>query len=111
MKRVPDALGRFGAYGGRYVPETLVAALDQLAAEYERARGDEAFAAAHLECPTGWIEVVAQRALARAVAERTGVRHESPQALWLEAGRVRWNASHSAITEASLAAATGAKAR
>jgi len=31
-----DARGRFGAYGGRYVPETLVAALDELALAYPR---------------------------------------------------------------------------
>ncbi len=35
--------GRFGPYGGAYVPETLVAALEQLAAEYTRARADSAF--------------------------------------------------------------------
>jgi tryptophan synthase beta chain len=40
---LPDAAGRFGRFGGRYVPETLVAALDQLAAEYARAVGDGAF--------------------------------------------------------------------
>jgi tryptophan synthase beta chain len=31
-----DARGRFGEYGGRYVPETLIAALDELAAAYPR---------------------------------------------------------------------------
>ncbi|HEU4569138.1 MAG TPA: tryptophan synthase subunit beta [Gemmatimonadales bacterium] len=35
--------GRFGPYGGRYVPETLVAALDELAALYDAARGDASF--------------------------------------------------------------------
>ena len=35
--------GRFGPYGGRYVPETLVAALDDLAALYDAARTDAAF--------------------------------------------------------------------
>jgi tryptophan synthase beta chain len=35
--------GRFGAYGGRYVPETLIAALDQLAALYDAARTDQTF--------------------------------------------------------------------
>jgi len=35
--------GRFGAYGGRYVPETLVAALDELAGLYDAAREDPAF--------------------------------------------------------------------
>ncbi len=42
---VPDAAGRFGPFGGRYVPETLTRALDQLAAEYEKAKTDAAFAA------------------------------------------------------------------
>jgi tryptophan synthase beta chain len=35
--------GRFGPYGGRYVPETLVAALDDLAATYDALRHDPAF--------------------------------------------------------------------
>jgi len=35
--------GRFGRYGGRYVPETLVPALEELEREYERYRGDPAF--------------------------------------------------------------------
>jgi len=45
LKQVPDVLGRFGPFGGRYVPETLIAALDQLAAEYDKARRDERFRA------------------------------------------------------------------
>ena len=35
--------GRFGVYGGRYVPETLMAALEQLEREYEKARRDKKF--------------------------------------------------------------------
>src|SRR5512147_2863167 len=35
--------GRFGPYGGRYVPETLIAALDELDAAYNRARHDRKF--------------------------------------------------------------------
>jgi tryptophan synthase beta chain len=35
--------GRFGPYGGRYVPETLVSALDELTALYDDARRDPAF--------------------------------------------------------------------
>jgi tryptophan synthase beta chain len=34
------ATGRFGPYGGRYVPETLMAALEQLEREYEKAKRD-----------------------------------------------------------------------
>lgn len=41
---LPDVHGRFGAYGGRYVPETLMAALAQLRDEYDKARADAAFA-------------------------------------------------------------------
>ena len=41
--RWPDARGRFGPYGGRFVPETLMAPLDELARAYDRARRDRAF--------------------------------------------------------------------
>jgi len=40
---VPDARGRFGAYGGRFVPETLVPALDELEAAWRAARADAIF--------------------------------------------------------------------
>jgi tryptophan synthase beta chain len=42
---VPDATGHFGPYGGRFVPEALVAALDELTAAYDDARCDPAFSA------------------------------------------------------------------
>src|SRR6266853_3382718 len=35
--------GRFGVYGGRYVPETLMAALDELERHYEKAKRDRSF--------------------------------------------------------------------
>ena len=37
--------GRFGVYGGRYVPETLMAALEELEREYEKTRKDKKFRA------------------------------------------------------------------
>jgi len=40
---VPDTAGRFGDFGGRYVPETLTHALDELTTEYEKAVADESF--------------------------------------------------------------------
>ncbi len=43
VSQLPDAQGHFGAYGGRYVPETLVAALEALTEAYEAARRDPAF--------------------------------------------------------------------
>ena len=39
----PDATGHFGPYGGRFVPETLIYALDQLEDEYRRASADAGF--------------------------------------------------------------------
>ena len=63
------------------------------------------WSAAHPDAATGWIDVVQDRALASSVVERTGIRHESPQAILLARGKPRWNASHGAITEASLSAA------
>jgi tryptophan synthase beta chain len=43
LQTAPDAHGRFGPYGGRFVPETLMYALDQLAAAYTEARADPGF--------------------------------------------------------------------
>jgi tryptophan synthase beta chain len=40
---LPDNRGYFGNYGGRFVPETLVPALDELTAAYEQAKADAAF--------------------------------------------------------------------
>lgn len=40
---LPDNRGYFGTYGGRFVPETLVPALDELTAAYEQAKADAAF--------------------------------------------------------------------
>jgi tryptophan synthase beta chain len=43
-RRDPDARGYFGAFGGRFVPETLVAPIQALETEYLRARSDDGFA-------------------------------------------------------------------
>src|ERR1041384_4326031 len=43
LKKEEHVPGRFGPYGGRYVPETLMAALEQLEREYEKARKDKKF--------------------------------------------------------------------
>lgn len=43
MQTAPDARGRFGDYGGRYVPETLVPALDELEHEFTTAWADANF--------------------------------------------------------------------
>ena len=43
--QVPDASGRFGEFGRRFVPETLMHALEELTTEYEQAKNDDAFQA------------------------------------------------------------------
>ncbi len=42
---LPNERGRYGLYGGRYVPETLIPALEQLTKSYEEAINDPAFQA------------------------------------------------------------------
>ena len=40
---LPDARGHFGQFGGQFIPETLMPAIEQLAEEYEAARNDPEF--------------------------------------------------------------------
>src|SRR5215813_8539831 len=54
----------------------------------------------HLICSA--VLVIENRKLSNAIAERFGVRHESPQALLVKDGRVVWHASHWSITSDSL---------
>src|SRR6202051_5147386 len=42
-KNSVSEVGRFGAYGGRYVPETLMSALEELESAYEKAKRDRKF--------------------------------------------------------------------
>ena len=43
IKSEPDEHGHWGKFGGRYVPETLVAPLEELTKEFTRARNDSDF--------------------------------------------------------------------
>ncbi|MGI9086987.1 MAG: tryptophan synthase subunit beta [Chthoniobacterales bacterium] len=43
LETLPDARGHFGPYGGMFVPETLISALEELTAEYQRAKADPDF--------------------------------------------------------------------
>lgn len=45
LSLLPDSEGHFGVYGGRFVAETLMQALEELSVEYERLRHDEIFQA------------------------------------------------------------------
>jgi tryptophan synthase beta chain len=43
VETVPDSRGHFGIYGGRYIPETLMPAAEELTRAYERLKHDEKF--------------------------------------------------------------------
>ena len=64
-----------------------------------------AFRAAHPDAPTLFVDVIADRPTARGIADRCGVRHESPQAILFESGLPVWHTSHDRITAETLAAA------
>lgn len=55
------------------------------------------------EAPVWIVDVIVQRALSREVAERTGVVHESPQAIVLLDGEVVFDASHFGVRADDLA--------
>ena len=56
------------------------------------------------------VDVSTGHDLSRAIAGRTGVRHESPQLFVLQDGEPRWHASHGRIRAAAVAAAIGEQA-
>ena len=60
------------------------------------------FAEDHPEWPVYVLKVIEQRPLSNEAAERLGVRHESPQAMILHRGRVRWHGSHNEVTAGAL---------
>jgi bacillithiol system protein YtxJ len=61
---------------------------------------DFAEASHNLTCAA--VMVIENRILSNAIANRFGVRHESPQALLIKDGRVVWHASHWSITSDSM---------
>ena len=71
-RHVPDAAGRFGLFGGRYVPETLTRALDELAAEYEAAKADPAFQAELAELFKNYVGRPSPLYFAARLTERAG---------------------------------------
>lgn len=43
MERVPNEHGRFGDFGGKFIPETLMLPLEEIEAELDKALADESF--------------------------------------------------------------------
>ena len=53
--RLPDSHGRFGSFGGQFVPETLMVALQELVDEYEAAKVDPAFQTQYEKLMRGYV--------------------------------------------------------
>ncbi len=66
--------GRFGAYGGRYVPETLIPALDELAATYDRLAAEKAFWAEYEALLTDYVGRPTPLSEAPRLSEAVGAR-------------------------------------
>jgi bacillithiol system protein YtxJ len=62
------------------------------------------FAERHPDVPVYQLDVVRHRALARGIAERLDVRHESPQVILLRRGRVAWVGSHGEVDATAIEA-------
>jgi bacillithiol system protein YtxJ len=58
---------------------------------------------AHPDLPVYWVDVIGGRPLSRALADRLGIVHESPQAILLRGGTPVWHASHFAVTAEAMA--------
>lgn len=83
-----EALGRFGAFGGRYVPETLIPALDELERQYEAARADPAFEAEVEHMLTTYVGRPSPLSDAPRLSERVGAR------VWLKREDLNHTGAH-----------------
>jgi bacillithiol system protein YtxJ len=58
------------------------------------------------DVPVYLVRVIEERPVSNAVAEQFGIKHESPQAIVLRGGAVKWHASHWDVTRDALQRAT-----
>src|SRR3954452_16543058 len=72
--QLPDAAGHFGRFGGRFMPEALVAALDKLEHAWREARHDEAFNAELGRMLTEYAGVPSLLYSAERLSEQLGAR-------------------------------------
>ncbi|MBY0230229.1 MAG: tryptophan synthase subunit beta [Gemmataceae bacterium] len=89
LSSLPDASGRFNAYGGRFVPETLVAALDQLQAEYDRAAQSAHFR----DELASWLKKCVNRPSPLYLAERL-TAHAGGARVWLKREDLNHTGAH-----------------
>ena len=69
---VPDERGKFGPYGGQFVPETLMPALEELIQAYEEARNDERFMAEFKHLLQSYVGRPSPLTYARRLSEHLG---------------------------------------
>jgi tryptophan synthase beta subunit len=102
----PDARGRYGPFGGRYVPETLVPALDRLESGMRAILPDPAFQAAFLGQLRSWVGRPTALSHAPTLSRRWGAD------VWLKREDLAHTGAHkinNAIGQALLAQRLGAK--
>jgi tryptophan synthase beta chain len=104
--RLPDERGRFGPFGGRYVPETLIPALERLERGVREHLHASDFQAEFKEQLTSWVGRPTALTFAKRLSERWGAR------LWLKREDLAHTGAHkinNAIGQALLARRLGAK--
>ncbi|HUY84008.1 MAG TPA: tryptophan synthase subunit beta [Steroidobacteraceae bacterium] len=102
----PDRRGRYGLFGGRYVPETLVAALDRLQAGVERYLGSEDFEEEYRRELTSWVGRPTALSHAHSLSRRWGAD------VWLKREDLAHTGAHkinNAIGQTLLAKRLGAQ--
>ncbi len=102
----PDAKGRYGAFGGRYVPETLVPALDRLQAGVDRFLPDPGFQAEYASELMSWAGRPTALTRATTLGKRWGAE------VWLKREDLAHTGAHkinNAIGQTLLARRLGAK--
>ena len=103
---LPDGKGRFGAFGGRYVPETLVPALDRLQAGIERYLHQSEFQAEFYQELKNWVGRPTALSPAPTLSKRWGAQ------VWLKREDLAHTGAHkinNAIGQTLLAKRLGAK--
>ena len=104
--RLPDARGRFGPFGGRYVPETLIPALERLERGVREHLHERDFQAQLTEQLTRWVGRPTALTFAARLSARWGAR------LWLKREDLAHTGAHkinNAIGQALLAQRLGAR--
>jgi tryptophan synthase beta chain len=104
--RFPDERGRFGPFGGRYVPETLIPALDRLERGVREHLHASDFQAEFKQQLTGWVGRPTALTFATRLSQRWGAK------LWLKREDLAHTGAHkinNAIGQALLARRLGAK--